>query len=95
MTAPEIRRLTQDDYPAFERFLGARAESSMFLRSNARAAGLDYAGEAFQARYFGALEAVGGERQAVGDRALGFQQVGDYHIALIDPGVRLASVAAP
>ena len=57
MTAPEIRRLTQDDYPAFERFLAGRAESSMFLRSNARAAGLDYAGESFQARYFGAFEA--------------------------------------
>ncbi len=57
MTAPQIRRLSRADYPAFERFLSGRAESSMFLRSNARAAGLDYAGEAFQARYFGAFEA--------------------------------------
>ena len=59
MTAPEIRRLTQDDYPAFERFLAGRAESSMFLRSNARAAGLDYAGKGFQARYFGAVDEAG------------------------------------
>jgi GNAT superfamily N-acetyltransferase len=50
------RRLGQADHPEYERFLSTRAETSMFLRSNARAAGLDYAGEPLQARCFGAFE---------------------------------------
>ena len=56
MSAVEVRRLGQADYADFERFLSGRAETSMFLRSNARAAGLDYAGEPLQARHFGAFE---------------------------------------
>jgi|WetSurMetagenome_2_1015567.scaffolds.fasta_scaffold45474_1 uncharacterized protein len=54
-----LRRLTQADYPAFERFLSGRAATSMFLRSNARRAGLDFKGQALQARYFGASGADG------------------------------------
>jgi GNAT superfamily N-acetyltransferase len=51
-----IRRLVQADHPDYERFLAGHAETSMFLRANARAAGLDYAGEPLQARYFGAFQ---------------------------------------
>lgn len=54
-----VRRLTQADYPEFERFLAGRAETSMFLRANARSAGLDYEGEPLQARYYGAFGANG------------------------------------
>jgi len=38
----ETRILGPGDEPAFERFLVPRTETSMFLRSNARAAGLEY-----------------------------------------------------
>lgn len=51
-----IRRLAQADYPAFEAFLSRKPETSMFMRSNARQAGLDYAGEPFQALYWGAFD---------------------------------------
>ncbi len=50
-----IRLLTQRDAEALETFLVQHRDSSMFLRSNARRAGLDYAGEAFQAHYVAAF----------------------------------------
>lgn len=56
MTPPDIRRLTAQDHAGLERFLRQYAPTSMFLRSNARAAGLDDCGELFQATYLGAFE---------------------------------------
>jgi hypothetical protein len=43
-----IRRLSDTDAPALERFLARHAESSMFLRSNLRSAGLTYRGRKFE-----------------------------------------------
>jgi len=56
MTPPDIRRLTAQDHAGLECFLRQYAPTSMFLRSNARAAGLDDCGELFQATYLGAFE---------------------------------------
>ncbi len=53
----EVRLLAQADYEVFDAFLAGHAETSMFLRSNARRAGLDYAGRTYQFRGFGAFEA--------------------------------------
>ncbi len=51
-----VRLLGQADYPALERLLAGHAETSMFLRSNARRAGLDYAGGPLQGRYLGVFD---------------------------------------
>ena len=40
----EIEPAREDDLPAIEAYLAARAETSMFLRSNLRAAGLAWSG---------------------------------------------------
>jgi RimJ/RimL family protein N-acetyltransferase len=48
------RRLCPGDEPALERFLSARAESSMFLRSNVREVGLVDAGERLHGTYVAA-----------------------------------------
>ena len=58
-----IRLLTQSDAEPLEAFLVQHRDSSMFLRSNARRAGLVYSGEAFQAHYVAAFR--GGEIVAV------------------------------
>src|SRR5579862_769755 len=50
-----IRRLTAADETVFEDFLVAHRDSSMFLRANARSAGLDYHGQPLQAVYAGAF----------------------------------------
>jgi GNAT superfamily N-acetyltransferase len=50
-----IRVLTQSDAAALEAFLVQHRDSSMFLRSNARRAGLDYLGQAYQAQYVAAF----------------------------------------
>ena len=50
-----IRLLTQSDAEHLEAFLVQHRDSSMFLRSNARRAGLEYAGEPFQALYVAAF----------------------------------------
>lgn len=50
-----IRSLVNDDAPALEAFLARHADSSMFLRSNARAAGLEYHAEPLQADYVAAF----------------------------------------
>lgn len=47
----EIRPLSPGDEPALEAFLKGHADSSMFLRSNARAGGLEYQGKPLQADY--------------------------------------------
>jgi ribosomal protein S18 acetylase RimI-like enzyme len=52
----EIRALTPGDEPALESFLKQHADSSMFLRSNARAGGLVYEGKPLQADYLAAFE---------------------------------------
>jgi len=52
----ELRLLRPGDEAALDRFLSAHADSSMFLRSNARAAGLVDHGEPLQATYVAALE---------------------------------------
>ena len=55
----EYRVLTAGDEAPLEEFLIAHRDTSMFLRSNARRAGLVYEGAAFQAVYVGAFQ---GER---------------------------------
>jgi ribosomal protein S18 acetylase RimI-like enzyme len=57
-----IRPLRSGDEPALEAFLRQHADSSMFLRSNARAEGLDYHGKPLQADYVAAFD---------GDRIVG------------------------
>jgi uncharacterized protein len=47
----ELRSLGRGDEAALERFLAAHADSSMFLRSNLRSAGIIYHGDAFEADY--------------------------------------------
>jgi hypothetical protein len=54
-----VRVLSNSDEAQLEAFLKRHADSSMFLRSNARAAGLEYRGEPLQADYVAAFE---GER---------------------------------
>lgn len=54
-----IRLLGTGDEAALETFLTQHADFSMFLRSNARAAGLEYHGHALEADYMAAFE---GER---------------------------------
>jgi len=53
---PEVRLLGPGDEAALDAFLVAHADSSMFLRSNARAAGLVDGGQPLQATYVAALE---------------------------------------
>ena len=57
--AIEVRQLSAGDAPALETFLGRHADNSMFLRSNARAAGLGYHGRPLEAEY---VAAFAGER---------------------------------
>jgi uncharacterized protein len=52
----ELRVLTAGDEARLEEFLVAHRDTSMFLRSNARRAGLVYDGAAFQAVYVGAFQ---------------------------------------
>ncbi len=54
---PDLRVLGPGDEAALDAFLARHADSSMFLRSNARAAGLVDRGEPMQATYVAALEA--------------------------------------
>jgi len=51
-----IRLLSQPDAQALEDFLVQHRDSSMFLRSNSRRAGLDYRGHPFQAQYMAAFQ---------------------------------------
>jgi GNAT superfamily N-acetyltransferase len=51
-----LRALSDSDAPELEGFLRQHADSSMFLRSNARAAGLEYHGESLQADYVAAYD---------------------------------------
>lgn len=51
-----IRVLSRADEPALDAFLGQHADSSMLLRSNARAAGLEYHGRTLEADYVAAFE---------------------------------------
>jgi len=53
---PDLRTLQPGDEAALDAFLARHAESSMFLRSNARAAGLVDRGEPLQATYVAAVE---------------------------------------
>jgi GNAT superfamily N-acetyltransferase len=53
----ELKTLSAGDEPALEDFLLAHAASSMFLRANARAAGLVDRGSPLQGTYVAALEA--------------------------------------
>jgi predicted GNAT family acetyltransferase len=52
-----IRILRRGDEEALEAFLAPRAETSMFLRANSRAAGFEDRGEPMQATYAAAFEA--------------------------------------
>jgi len=63
MVEVEARVLGDGDAELVERFLVKHRESSMFLRSNARAVGLSYSGAIFSARWVGA---VGGDGELVG-----------------------------
>ena len=64
----DLRVLDQGDYPALEAFLARHRDSSMFLRSNARQAGLVFAGQRRQATYVGAFR----DEELVGVAALGW-----------------------
>src|SRR6266545_4632910 len=55
----ERRRLGPGDEAALERFLREHADSSMFLRSNARKAGLVDRGEPLQGTYVAACDDAG------------------------------------
>src|SRR5262245_24123485 len=57
---PELRILQDADAGRLEAFLVQHRDTSMFLRSNARCAGLGYAGRRLQATYVGGVQ--GGER---------------------------------
>jgi len=57
VTSSELRLLRPGDEAALEEFLAAYAETSMFLRANARSAGLLDWGEPMQATYVAALDA--------------------------------------
>ncbi len=50
-----IRQLAPGDAARLETFLVAHRDGSMFLRGNARRAGLEYQGQPFQANYAGAF----------------------------------------
>jgi uncharacterized protein len=52
----EVRRLGAGDEARLERFLAAHRDTSMFLRSNARQAGLVYLGQRLGATYVAGLE---------------------------------------
>jgi RimJ/RimL family protein N-acetyltransferase len=52
----ELRLLRAGDEAVLENFLATHAETSMFLRANARSAGLNDRGEPMQATYVAALE---------------------------------------
>ena len=54
---PDVRVLHAGDEAALEAFLATYAETSMFLRANARGAGLTDRGEPMQATYVAALDA--------------------------------------
>lgn len=54
-----IRPLNNDDYEAYEHFLGPFAATSIFLRSNALKAGLEYQGQDYQGEYLGSFDASG------------------------------------
>jgi RimJ/RimL family protein N-acetyltransferase len=53
---PELRLLRPGDEAALDTFLARHADTSMFLRSNARSAGLADRGEPMQATYVAALD---------------------------------------
>lgn len=57
MTTPELRLLRTGDEAPLDTFLATHAETSMFLRANARSAGLTDLGEPMQATYVAALDA--------------------------------------
>lgn len=67
MSRREVRILGPGDEPLLERFLSRHAATSMFLRSNARAAGLVDRGERLQATYAAAVR--DGEAVAVAAHA--------------------------
>jgi uncharacterized protein len=53
---PSVRLLGPADLPAIDAFLRRHADSSLFLRSNLRTAGIVDRGEPFQGTYFGAFD---------------------------------------
>ncbi len=53
---PDLRLLRPGDEAALDRFLAGYADTSMFLRANARSAGLEDRGEPMQGTYVAALE---------------------------------------
>jgi uncharacterized protein len=82
-----IRLLTQADHADFERFLSGRADTSMILRSNARRAGLEFEGQALQARYYGAFSEGGLEG------VIALCRNGNLVVEAPDPGVLQALCA--
>ena len=51
----DFRKLRTGDEVVLEKFLDGYAESSMFLRSNLRASGLDYRNQDYHGEYFGSF----------------------------------------
>jgi hypothetical protein len=55
-SVPELRLLRPGDETALDAFLAGHADTSMFLRANARSAGLRDQGEPMQGTYVAAIE---------------------------------------
>ncbi len=56
---PIIRDLEEADRSSLDAFLSDHVETSLFLRSNLRSAGIDYRGAEYQGEYIAALDAAG------------------------------------
>lgn len=52
----QIRKLNNNDVPEVERFLARHADTSMFIRSNMRNAGLEYESRDYAGEYWGVYE---------------------------------------
>ncbi|XXX79014.1 hypothetical protein WMF30_09585 [Sorangium sp. So ce134] len=74
-----LRTLAPGDEAALEAFLVQHADSSMFLRSNVRAAGLADLGRPYEATYVAAFE----QDRIAAYVSLGFTPVGDYGLFLL------------
>ena len=55
----KVRRLTDRDQEPLDAFLSDHAKTSMFLRSNSRVSGLDYADREYHGEYFAAFDRQG------------------------------------
>ena len=59
------RFLTHDDLESFDRFLKPHTAEAFFLRSNARRAGLHWAGNPFEGQYIGVFDGTGAYKAVI------------------------------